>query len=269
MNAIVPEDFVAVRRLYDEDMADNVRVHDLVYPEVFGPAEYVGQFSDNSATELLALGRAMGLPAGSRVLDVGCGRGRVAAFLSRSLGWEVIGIDLAGVPLEDARAAAGRTCRFVHGDVYEQPFDRPFDGAYGTGSFCHFDAGRLFRRLAELLRVGGTLAFLERVRLGAIPPDDWDRLTRQWRCPSVYDADEYRALLEASGFGSVRVTDLTRTYRLWQQRSVEARVRLRERIIALSSPDYYETSLRLAAFENEATAAGRLGYALVVASRGG
>lgn len=270
MNDIIPEDFAAVRRLYDEDMADNVRIHDLVYPQVFGPSEYVGQFSDNSASELLAMGGAMRLPARSRVLDVGCGRGRVAGFLARSLGWEVTGIDVAAVPLADARPAAegGTVCRFLHGNVYDHRFSAPFEGAYGTGSFCHFEAGRLFRRLAEIVRPGGSLAFLERVRLDAIPAADWDHLTRAWRCPSVYSADEYRALLGTAGFDSVQVTDLTQGYRLWQQRSVEVRQRLREQIIALSSLEYFETSLRLAAFENESTAAGRLGYVLVVARRG-
>lgn len=86
--ACLEEDFDATRRLYDEAMADNVVVHDLVYPAVFGDEEYVGQFSDNSASELLALGKALALPVGSRVLDIGCGRGAVAAFLAERFGWQ-------------------------------------------------------------------------------------------------------------------------------------------------------------------------------------
>jgi SAM-dependent methyltransferase len=265
-----PEDFAGVRKLYDEEMADNVRIHDLVYPEVFGPDEYIGQFSDNSASELLAMGKAMVLPAKARVLDVGCGRGRVVAFLASSFGWEGTGIDLAGVPIADARTAAGGTdaSRLLQGNVYDYPFKRPFDGLYGTGSFCHFDAAHLFNRLREMLRVNGVLAFMERIRLGPIASADWDRLTRAWHCPSVNTVDEYRAFLGGAGFGSVTVCDLTPSFRLWQKRSVEVRLKLQQEIITLSSAEYFETSLRLASFENDVTIKGQLGYALFIARRG-
>jgi cyclopropane fatty-acyl-phospholipid synthase-like methyltransferase len=270
MNPTIPEDFEAVRRLYDEDMADNVRIHDLVYPEVFGGGEYIGQFSDNSASELLAMGRAMGLPPGSRVLDVGCGRGRVALFLARTFGWKLTGIDLAGVPMAYARVMDGvaGTLELVEGNLYTHLFPGPFDGIYGTGAFCHFEAGRLFRRLRDLLRPGGVLAFMERVRLRTMSREIWERLTRSWHCPSVYTVDEYRSLFTNLGFGAVEVRDLTPGFRRWQERSVEVRRRLRAQIIALSSPAYHETALRLASFENDATQAGLLGYALCVARRG-
>lgn len=53
--------------LYDAAMSGNNDVHDLVYPQVHGTDEYVGQFSDDSVSELRAMA------AGSAVLDIGCG----------------------------------------------------------------------------------------------------------------------------------------------------------------------------------------------------
>lgn len=271
-----PEDFVATKRLYDEAMAQNVIVHDLVYPEVFGREQYVGQFSDNSAAELEALGRAMDLPEGARVLDVGCGRGAVACFLAERFGWQVTGIDLSGVPLADAQRRRATLApelaarlAFVPANFYEFVPAEPFDGIYGTGAFCHFEAGRLFARCRDLLRKGGRVGLMERVRLGSISASDWRLLTAEWHCPSVYSVAEYEAALRGAGFGEVEAVDLTETFRLWQERSVTARERLADEIVARTSMEYHLTALRHARYEADVTRTGAMGYAMIVASRDG
>jgi cyclopropane fatty-acyl-phospholipid synthase-like methyltransferase len=272
MSCQASEDFDAIRRLYDIEMADNLRIHDMLYPDVFGSDEYIGQFSDNSATELLVMGQAMRLPPGSVVLDVGCGRGAVARFLSRSLGWRVIGIDLASVPVEHGRTASefceeACSVSLINDNVYNHDFGMNFDGVYGTGAFCHFDAQRLFTRCRQLLKPTGALAFMERVRIGAIALDDWTRLTGGWHCPSIYTAEEYRRLLQANGFSVGSVVDLTPSFRLWQKRSVEVRNQMKAEIVARSSLHYFQTSLRLAKFESDVTDGGGLGYVMVMANR--
>src|SRR6266511_5697351 len=130
-------------------MPENNVVHDLVYPLVYGDGEYIGQFRDNSAPEIRRRGERMGLPAGSLVLEIGCGTAPVACHLARQLGWRVTGIDLSETPLRKARERiASEPCEgrveVVHGNVYSHPFGERFDGAYGTGAFCHFDPARLF-----------------------------------------------------------------------------------------------------------------------------
>ncbi len=265
------EDMSGVRRIYDEVMAANVDVHDLVYPGVFGADQYIGQFSDNSADELLLMGRAMALGPGSEVLDVGCGRGLVAAHMARRLGWHMTGIDLSAVPIASARSAKFGGLRndpsFVHGDIYGHDFGREFDGIYGTGSFCHFDAAELFRRCRGLLRPGGRLGFMERVRLGPITDEQWNCLTTAWCCPYVYTADEYVELLEASGLRIAHVLDLTDSFRVWQHKSVTVREELAPAIIELTSEAYYTASVGFARYEDDVTQAGLLGYACIVAER--
>ncbi|GAA1338527.1 SAM-dependent methyltransferase [Saccharothrix algeriensis] len=267
------EDFDAVAALYDGAMEGNNTVHDLIYPRVYGEGGYVGQFSDNSADELVAMAAAMDLGPGSRVLDVGCGTAPVAALFARRFDWRVTGIDVSATPLAKGReriaaAGLGDRVRLVHGEVYRQAFDHPFDGAYGTGAFCHFDPARLFARCAALLRPGGRLAFMERVRTGGFTAREWRHLTAEWACPTVSTAEEYRSALSATGFRVDEVRDLTPTFRDWQDRSVVVRRELRAEIVALTSVDYYETSLRLADYENAVTRAGKLGYVLVVATNG-
>lgn len=264
------EDFHRVRQLYDVGMPENNLIHDLIYPHVYGEAEYIGQFSDNSASELLAMGQAMELGPGSAVLDLGCGTAAIAGFLARQLGWKVTGIDLSRASLHKAGlrvASLGLSdqIRLVEGNVYEYAFEALFDGIYGTGSFCHFEADKLFPRCRQLLRRGGRLAFMERIRLRDIPDNEWKQVTEEWACPDVYSLDEYRSALQQAGFQVRDVLDQTAAFRTWQDRSVVVRQQMRERIIELTSEAYYDTSVRLAAYENEQTRMGRFGYARIVA----
>ena len=259
-----PEDFAGVQALYDETMADNAHVHDLIYPHVFGKDEYIGQFSDNSASELRLMASLMQLAPGARVLDLGCGRGLIAAYLARETGWRVSGIDLSLASLAAGRAK-GHGVELIQGNIYEHTFDAPFDGIYSTGAACHFDAARLFARAHDMLAAGGRFAILERVRLGDIEAADWTRLTTDWKCPHVYTSAEYGELLAAAGFRLRHVVDTTERFRVWQTRSVEVREDLRDEIIAATSREYYETSLSLAAYEAEVSAKGLLGYAAIIA----
>lgn len=266
------ENFGAIRRLYDVEMAGNGVTHDLIYPHVFREDGYVGQFSDNSARELRLMAESMALPPGAEVLDVGCGRGAIAFYLASELGWQVTGIDLSSRVIAEAekRMASAGPCpvpRFVCGNFYDLHLEGRFDGIYGTGAFCHFNAERLFRHAVSLLRPGGVLAFMERVRTGSLSLSEWKRLTDDWSCPGLYTSEEYATLCRAAGLSVESVHDLTGTFRVWQRRSVEARKELKAEIVSRTSLAYFKTSLRLASYENDVSADGRLGYILLVARK--
>lgn len=89
------------------------------------------------------------LPAGARVLDVGCGPGRDLARLQRA-GMRAVGVDLN-------RAFAARAARHgpvVVADVRALPFrDATFAGVWACASLVHLDAGGVLRALTELRRV--------------------------------------------------------------------------------------------------------------------
>lgn len=71
---------------------------------------------------IVARVRAM-LPPGARVLDAGCGYGRVAVPLAQQ-GWGVVGLDIAPALLADARRRARRagvTLPLVEGSLLDPP----------------------------------------------------------------------------------------------------------------------------------------------------
>jgi SAM-dependent methyltransferase len=72
------------------------------------------------------------LPASGRVLDLGCGAGRIAVALARR-GFEVSGVDVSAPLLEVATSIAtreGLSAHFVRVDALDLPFaDRSFDAA--------------------------------------------------------------------------------------------------------------------------------------------
>ena len=101
---------------------------------------------------------------GSRLLDIGCGAGTNALYLSR-LGYRVDGVDVAPGAVEAARGRAQReksSARFHQGDALDLPFPRGrFGGAIDVGCFHTLprSARRHYsRELARVLRPRARLA---------------------------------------------------------------------------------------------------------------
>lgn len=92
----------------------------------------------------------------SRVLEVGCGRGELAARIAQELGATVVAVDQSERMVELA-TAAGVDARL--GDVQELPFgDDAFDCAVAAWMLYHVpDVDRGLTELARVLRPGGRL----------------------------------------------------------------------------------------------------------------
>ncbi|MBM3658494.1 MAG: class I SAM-dependent methyltransferase [Actinobacteria bacterium] len=133
--------------------------------EFLGPAYLRNAFTKGTEQEVDFLTESLGLAAGTRVLDVGCGPGRHALALARR-GIEVHGVDLSPdfVALATAAAAAeGLPARFDVLDVRDLAADGEFDAVIclcqgGFGLLGGRDEVGVFGRIAAAVRPGGGLA---------------------------------------------------------------------------------------------------------------
>ncbi len=121
---------------------------------------------------------ALGLPAGRRLLDVGCGSGWLSEYFAR-LGYDVTGIDISSDLIRIARDRTASVaydvdhetrlrCRFATHDIERAPLDETFDAILCYDSLHHFeDEQAVVRHLSAMLRMGGLLFILE----GDKPPE--------------------------------------------------------------------------------------------------
>jgi ubiquinone/menaquinone biosynthesis C-methylase UbiE len=108
----------------------------------------------------------LGLPVGSRVLDVPCGQGRHAHLLAEA-GFDVDGLDYSAELLAVARRrGTGSTLRYTKGDMRKMPgrWTRRFDVVLNLftsfGFFAHpADDARVIAEFARVLKRGGILVW--------------------------------------------------------------------------------------------------------------
>jgi SAM-dependent methyltransferase len=114
---------------------------------------------------LVARAARPGAPAATRVLDVSCGTGTVAARLARR-GWTVVGLDAVAHLIRVARRhhrADGSGLSFHHADLARDPLPGagPFDALVSMHTlYWHPDPAALLAACRRALKPGGHAVFL-------------------------------------------------------------------------------------------------------------
>jgi SAM-dependent methyltransferase len=148
---------------------------------------------------------------GRRVLDVGCGTGRLAAALAERESCKVWGVDRSAEMLEVARARAPEGVGLKQGLAEDLPFkDAWFERGVAQLSLHHWDRPRAF---AELRRV-----VTGRIALATFDPTHFGGFWLNTFFPSIERIDRARfpdgATLErelrAAGFPELRLVRLSR-----------------------------------------------------------
>eukprot|EP01105_Mastigella_eilhardi_P026203 TRINITY_DN743_c0_g2_i1.p2 TRINITY_DN743_c0_g2~~TRINITY_DN743_c0_g2_i1.p2 ORF type:complete len:356 (-),score=99.23 TRINITY_DN743_c0_g2_i1:54-1121(-) len=162
----------------------------------------------------------LGLKRGSRVLDLGCGRGRVAAHVARLVpDSKVSGVNIENSQVENGNEYAAFSgiadrLKLTHGDYNEPlPFDDgTFDGVYEIQAFSLCRGGNfksLFKEIFRVCKPGGRVCFCDWVKLAAFNENDPRHNDLHKRCKLLIGAvytpspEDYIAALEAAGFKMV------------------------------------------------------------------
>ena len=179
--------------------------------------------------QLEPLGRAameaIGLSAGHRVLDVGCGIGGTPMALSRKVGplGQVIGVEILQEAVDVVRSDQGNpeNVSFICGDAQTHGFAAgSFDAVFSRFGVMFFDdATGAFRNLLRALRPGGRLGFVcwralsenelddlpLRAAASLLPPDLVSKTAFSgWF--SFSRAESLRRILGEAGFLDVQIT---------------------------------------------------------------
>merc|ERR1712050_729433 len=149
------------------------------------------------------------------VLDVGCGRGRIAHHVATHTGAKVVGLNIDEQQVQSAREHAQATGLLgdrseFHVGSYNDPLpfgDESFDGLYNVQAWTYAtDLESFFRELARVMKPGAMLSTLDWFELDAYNETNASHVELLTRTKAIIGAvrtprpSEYHAALEAAGF---------------------------------------------------------------------
>ena len=156
-----------------------------------------------------------GIRKDSRVLDLGCGNGNTAIWLSQQTGCEVVGVDLSGVRIDNAKTKAQQhpslKLEFVKASATDLPFEE--------GSFTHIwsqavlyhvhDRHQALREAYRVLEEGGTFIFDDLIS----PTPEINEMARKYvydrlLFEPIFSLDSYKEFLSELGFMVLATKDL-------------------------------------------------------------
>ncbi len=167
--------------------------------------------------EMVRWGSLDQLPAGTTVLDVGCGIGGSSRILATDYGFDVTGVTISPKQVERATQLTPEnvTARFKVDDAMHLSFpDASFDVVWSVEAGPHMPDKEVFaKELLRVLKPGGTLVVADWNQRDdrQVPLNFWEKpvmtqLLDQWSHPKFSSIEEFAELLKATGLVNGKVT---------------------------------------------------------------
>lgn len=223
------------------------------------------------------LGQILDLTPRTRVLDVAAGKGTSAILLAERFGCEVIGVDYSRKNIEisnqetRAKGLDGKVT-FQWADAEELPFpNASFDAVICECAFCTFpEKPTAAREFSRVLRAGGRVGLSDLTRDRSLSPELEDLMSWIACIADAQPLSEYVALLSDAAF-AVSVIEkhdgaLAELVSQIRTRLLAAEVITGLQKLVLPGFDLQAAKI-MARHALEAIKMGKLGYAIVVASK--
>jgi tocopherol O-methyltransferase len=154
---------------------------------------------------------------GSRILDIGCGLGGSAIFLTKELGARVTGITISPVQVEignDLARHYGADVRVILMDAEALQIDGRFDAVWSVEALSHLSNKTLcFRSVVRLLDYGGKLViadwFKSSVATAAQERKFLEPIERAMLVPKLETPCAYVNYMSQAGFNVIFFEDLS------------------------------------------------------------
>lgn len=160
------------------------------------------------------------LPPNARILDLGCGRGRVAAHIARITGARVVGVNIDQDQIANAHAF-NTECElmndFIRADFNDLPLPLPsnhFDGFYQIQAFSLAkDHTKLLQEVYRVLKPGARVSMLDWASLEAYDSQDPEHERLMQKIKPLIGAvgtptpKSMQDALETAGFRMIRMNN--------------------------------------------------------------
>lgn len=224
------------------------------------------------------LGTLLQLGHESHMLDVAAGTGASALHLAEKFGCRVTGLDLSAENIARAQAEAasrglGGRVQFRIGDAERLPFaDASFDALICECAFCTFPSKlKSAEEFARVLRPGGCAGLSDLTRSGALPGELQDLMAWIACIADAQPIEHYQSILSTARLQTT-ATEI-------HDEALEEMVRqIRDRLLTLEIakglgrielPELdLGSAARMAKTVYQAVRQGKLGYVLLIATKG-
>jgi SAM-dependent methyltransferase len=201
-----------------------------------------GQTSWVTSEESAEIPQWLQLTSNSKVLEIGCGSGAYALHLAKSIGCEIVGLDLNALGIQNANHLARESglsdkLRFEVCDV-SQPLPmagESFDAVFANDVLCHIP-GRpaLIREIYRILKTGsGRILFSDALVIGGIVSHAEIATRSSIGFYLFSPPGENERLLREAGFTDLSVLDTTAQASGIATRWQQAREQHKDKLIAI------------------------------------
>ncbi len=145
----------------------------------------------------------------SHVLDVGCGTGQTAAYLTQNFGANVTAIDVNRTMLEKAKyrmAINNLHVHFIKGSIEQTALaDRSFDFILSESVLSFVNKPRALSEIYRLLKMDGRFIAIEQTMNAQLADEDAKEIMQFYGFDSILMEHDWVALFRDAGFTTIEV----------------------------------------------------------------